>query len=290
MLVRGVSLSPDLAAADAGWRTASAPALVALRIPVIRGELFTDGKRDVVVNESFARRYFGTTEPVGMEIARVPAKGKAPNWRRVVGVIGGVKRESTEAAAMPEVYAAWGTEYWPMMSFAVRLNPGNAGIPAIQELVRQVDGNQVVEELQTLDAHVSSTQRNPRLLAGLVGAFAGAALLLAALGLYGLLSAEVVRRNREFGIRLALGADADILVRSSVVSGLRLTAIGLAAGLAGSWYAGRWIESLLPSVPTADPMVRMAASGLLMAVAAFACWIPARRIRRVDPQAALRQD
>jgi ABC-type antimicrobial peptide transport system permease subunit len=123
-----------------------------------------------------------------------------------------------------------------------------------------------------------------------VGAFAGAALLLAALGLYGLLSAEVVRRNREFGIRLALGADADILVRSSVVSGLRLTAIGLAAGLAGSWYAGRWIESLLPSVPTADPMVRMAASGLLMAVAAFACWIPARRIRRVDPQAALRQD
>ncbi|HBY58645.1 MAG TPA: hypothetical protein DEH78_02405 [Solibacterales bacterium] len=292
-LIRGAELPPALALAEAGWRTATEGYFAAAGIPVLAGDLRDFRNRGVLVNQTFARTYFGAANPVGREVASAPGRprpGEETKWMRVIGVVADVRANATEPP-MPESFVPWTETYWPLLSFAVRSDLDAASLAAAaRQAVKEVDPNQVVEDMKPLEAYVGEAGSTARVRAGLMGSFSLFGLLLAAIGLYGLLATEVARRIPEYGVRLALGASPSSLSRSAMRRGLVLAAVGLAAGLALSTALGRAIAGLLTGVDTRDPVSIAAAAAALLLVAALACWLPARRAARVDPVVALRQE
>jgi putative ABC transport system permease protein len=161
-------------------------------------------------------------------------------------------------------------------------------VPFLRQAVLDVDHDVPLDNVMTMDARVSASVAGPRLYAVLLGAFAMLALALAAVGLYGVLSYSVSQRHREFGVRLALGAERGDILRLVVQQGLALTLVGVALGLAGALGVTRFLKTLLFGISPNDPATYAAICALLVAVAFLACWIPARRASRVDPMAALR--
>ncbi|MBC8165780.1 MAG: ABC transporter permease [Bryobacteraceae bacterium] len=297
--VRGRELAPELTRAAASWRTASAGYFRALAVPVLQGSLFPDrvdekSPKVVLVDDRFARRYFPGESPVGKLIKLSPRSGPVEDkdWFRVVGVVGGVRASLRELNPLPEVYQPWGQAHWPLMGFVVRSQSGDPLLLAnsIRKTAADVDPNQPIDDLQSLNSVVAASSASSRVQAGLLAGFASIALLLAAIGLYGLLSGEVARRTPEFGVRLALGAEPSRLLRGALGSGLRLVAAGLVVGIAGAVGAGRFLSSLLFEVSPADVLSMTGAAAVLALVALAACWIPARRASRVDPMVALRHD
>lgn len=297
--VRGQDLPPQLAGTQISLRTASPGYFGAAGIPLKTGELFQphageNGPHLAVVNERFARTFFGSASPIGREIASKPRNGPPgpkATWYRIVGIVGDVRQQATDSEAPMEVFLPWGDQYWPMMSYVVR---GNGDVRAmassIRETVQSVDPNVIVERLQPMSDHIAEATRSNRTMAWLVGCFAGAALLLAAIGLYGLLSSEVARRTQEFGIRLALGAQPRELLTHSLRRGLTWSAIGLAFGLLAAAFGSKLLASLLYGVTPHELMPYVAAGSALLAVAACACLLPARRAARVDPIITLRHE
>ena len=160
----------------------------------------------------------------------------------------------------------------------------------IERVVREVDRSVPVVRLRDMDGVFAESIRRPRLLAQLIGAFAGLALLLAAIGTYGVLSYMVAERRREIGIRLALGADHSRVLAQVMKQGLLLTAIGLVVGLAGAFGVNRLIASLLFGVQPTDAPTMVAVVATIAGVAAIACWVPAWRASRLDPNVVLRED
>ncbi len=297
--VRGRELAPELARLPAGWRTASAGYFRTLKVPVLAGSLFPDrvdasSPKVVVVNERFAKRYFPGEDPVGQLVKLHPRAGPVEDkaWFRIVGVVANVRSTLRELNPLPEAYQPWGQTIWPLMGFVVRSQGGDplslAG--AIRKAAAEVDPNQPIADLQPLGSVVAESSASSRVQTGLLAGFAGAALLLAAIGLYGLLSGEVARRTQEFGLRLALGAEPSRLLRNALGRGVRLTALGVVAGIAGAVGAGRLLSSLLFEVSPLDSSSIVGAAIVLASVALAACWIPARRAARVDPMVALRHD
>jgi putative ABC transport system permease protein len=161
---------------------------------------------------------------------------------------------------------------------------------AVKEAIARVDRNQAVGRISTMEELLGETVAQPRFRAGLVGAFAGLALVLSAVGIFGVLAFSVSQRMREFGIRSALGAQAGDILRMVLAGGLRMTALGVAIGLAAAAGLTRSLGSLLFGVKPLDPATFLAASAVLSAVALIACVIPAMRAVRVDPAVALRQE
>jgi putative ABC transport system permease protein len=262
-----------------------------LRIPLLKGRTFSeaDGPKAepvVIVSRGFAERYWPGRDPLGQRLKFGPPDGKAV-WKTVVGVVGDVRyREWT---------SVWLDAYVPYTQWSfgrMDLVVGTEGdplalVPALRAAVQAGDKDLALASVTTMEDAVFEAVAGPRFSAMLLGVFAGLALLLAAVGLYGVMAWSVSRRRREIGIRMALGARAGDVLRLVMRDGLRLAVLGLALGLAGAFAAGRMLQALLYEVSPAHPPTLLQVALLLLLVAGLAAYLPARRAARVDPLTAL---
>ncbi|HEX3868564.1 MAG TPA: ABC transporter permease [Gemmatimonadaceae bacterium] len=269
--------------------------LETLRIPLVRGRVF-DTSDDAgaplvaLISESMARSRFATTDPIGR---RVQVGGDDAPWLTIVGVVGDVKQRSlasdeTEAVYMP-------TTQWPytdrVLSLVVRAQGNPAALTAaVRGAVWSVDRNEPIVRAATMDNVVASTASDRHFTFVLFESFALVALVLAATGIFGVLSGSVAERMREIGVRAALGATRGSLLGLVLRQGMTLTAIGVAVGVAGAIAASRALVTLLFGVSRLDPITYVGVIALLAGVSALACWIPAWRAASVDPVSTLRAE
>jgi putative ABC transport system permease protein len=267
-----------------------------LGIPLRAGRAFVadddlDRRRVVVVSEALARSRFGSAAAaVGRPLKLFPAGSDSP-WRTIVGVASDVRyRELT--AVRPDVYIPLEqSESGRINHFAVRTTTSpRALLATVREEVTALDPRQAVSSVATLDELLAANQARPRFNAVLLNGLSVAALLLALVGIYGVVAGSVVERTGEIGVRMALGARPGDVVRLVLAEGMRPVLIGLVLGLAAALALGRWIASLLFGVGATDAPTFLAVAVALVAVALLSCWIPARRATHVDPVAALRHD
>ena len=273
-----------------------------LGIPLRQGREFTAADEPIaasganpaprlaVVGESFARRYFGTTNPIG-RVLRFGAKADQP-LLEIVGVAKDIKYRSLREAAQMEIYVPYfgGVMNVTMVTHVAAVGDPRALEASIRQLVKQIDPRVVVGGLRTLEDLVNSTLAQERLMAQLAGFFGVFALLLASLGLYGLLSYGVVQRTREIGVRMALGARAADVLGLVVGEGVKLALLGTACGIAAALATTRFAEKMLYGVTPGDPITFVGVAALLLVIATIAAWVPARRAAKVDPMVALRAE
>ena len=263
-----------------------------LRVPLIRGREFTehDGEHDpsvAMVNEATARRYWPNEDPIGKRI-RV---GRVTEPMRVVGVIGDVRNLNLAADTQPEIYMPFAQRPWAAMNLIVRTqrNPRSLA-ESVRACVLAVDKDQPVTAVKTMDEVLDAASAKPRFTTSLLGALSGTALLLALVGIYGVIAFSVTERTREMGIRMALGAERADIFRLVLRQGMTLAGAGIVAGLAASLALTRLLASLLYHVRVTDPLTFGVSAALFLAVAVMASYFPARRATRVDPATALRYD
>ena len=269
-----------------------------MRIRLLRGRSIerTDvetSPRVAVVSEVTARRVWSGQDPVGRRIDLRPpgAREDRPDWREVVGVVSDVRHEGLAVEPQPEVYVPYRQEPAGLVCWTVRAAAGHAVPPsAIQQAVWSFDKDQPVLATMPLAQLAADSITMRRVSTLLLGAFAAVAVFLAALGLYGVMAHVVARRTHEIGIRMAIGARADDVLRMIVGRGLALAALGALIGLGASLALTRLLASLLYGVSPTDPISFTSVAGLLLVVAAAASYLPARRAARVDPAVALRTE
>ena len=273
-----------------------------LGIPLRAGRLLTVADRSgrppvAVISESAARRFWPGEDPLGKRVWFGGTTGPFADPSRaveIVGVVGDVRYEAADwpgASGRPEFYTSYLQFSFPDTMVMVKTRGAPAAlVTALRRAVASVDPSLPIYDVLTLDERISGALARPRFNAGLVAGFAGAALLIAALGVYGMLSYSVSSRLREIGVRLALGAAPDRMVRFVLGEGLRLAALGVLIGLAGAIAAGRITRSLVVEVSPTDPRVLGAVAIAMLAVAALAALLPARRASAVDPMVVLRQE
>jgi hypothetical protein len=255
-------------------------------IPIVRGRALggfdDEPERVVVVNEALADMFWPGEDAVGKELAG------DPGWR-VVGVAGDVQMRSLRARGNPGVYYPIAHVYSPNMALHVSSPSGRTTLPAlIRRTVADLDEELAVSVVD-LEAAMTESMGETRTIGYLVGAFAVLALLLAAVGLYGLVSYGASQRVREMGIRVALGAHPDSLVRLILSRGLALALLGIGVGMAVSYGLGLALRSLLFGVAHTDALALGGAALVLMVSAGLAAWLPARRASRVDAATSLRE-
>jgi putative ABC transport system permease protein len=265
-----------------------------LGIPVLAGRDFTDadieGNSPVfVVNATLAKKYFPGTNAVGRRFSTDFSSGH-PVWGQIVGVAGNVRETNHLDDFKPQIYAPF---YQTPRIFGVYLMVRSAAAlavlaPALQERIWSIDKNQPVTAVATLDQRIAEVNASPRSQTLLLGIFAALGLLLALIGVYGVMSYLVGLQTREIGIRMALGADRGRILQLFVVHGLKLTLSGILIGIVIALALTRFMSSLLFGVSASDPLTYLAATLLLLVAAVAACLIPARRAARVDPMVALR--
>lgn len=240
----------------------------------------------VIINQALARQLFGEENPVGREIRILPRKGAgAP--REIIGVAGAIKHRGLQGAEVPILY--WHSQEAPAFIVRTSQNPA-ALVTAIRAILRKVDPELVVSRAFTTEQIVARSLADRRFATLLMLAFDGLGTLLAALGLYGVTAYAVSRRKREIGLRVALGAQREDVLRLILGQGMRLVGVGIAAGLVSALILARAMQSLLFVVTPADPRILTVVSVLLAAIALLACYVPARRATRMNPTDVLRAD
>jgi predicted permease len=273
-----------------------------LGIPVIAGRTLTPADRAgsppvAVVNETGARRFWPGDNPIGKRVWFGTTTGPfadSAHAVEIVGVVGDVKYEGVEQPDNPyraDFYTSYLQFAYPDSMMIVKTRgPAASLVPAMRRAVASVEASLPIYEVMTLDDRIDTAVSRPRFNAALLSAFAGAALLLAAIGVYGVLSYSVSSRLREIGVRLALGADGRRVVTLVLGEGLRLAAIGAGIGLIASLAASRLLQGLVVGVSASDPRILSAAAAVMLAVAAVAAFLPARRASAVDPIVVLRSE
>ena len=264
-----------------------------LGIPLLRGRLFNDSDNDqaprvAVINEAFARTYWPNQNPLGKRFKRNRAESP---WIAVIGVIANARTESLAQAGVPKIYLDLYQTGGKRLAIFLRGHLDTAAIPAeVSEQVQSVDPTLPVSDGQTLIETVSASLAERRFSMEIVALFALTALFLAALGIYGVISYVVSERTHEIGIRVALGAERRNILQMVLGQGLTLAIAGAAVGLAGALIVSHLMAGLLYGVRPTDPLTFAGVAVLLVVVALFACFIPARRAIRVDPIVALRHE
>jgi predicted permease len=262
-------------------------------MPLLRGRLFGDLDRDsapavAVINAAMARAYWPGGEALGK---RIKLSRRATEWTTIVGIVANARTETLEDSGVPQVYADVYQKGAKHLAIFLRGNLDAAAIPeAVRELVQSLDPTLPVFGAQMLDETVSASLAARRFSMEIVALFALTALLLAGLGIYGVMAYMVNERTHEIGIRLALGAGRRNVLRLVLRQGLGLAVAGSAVGLAGALIVTRLMAGLLYGVKATDPATFAGVAGLLIAVALLACYLPARRATRVDPIVALRYE
>src|SRR5581483_8687135 len=244
----------------------------------------------VIVSEEFVRRYLPGENPLGRRI-RISSSvdGTPPPWREIIGVAGDVRGGHPGAAAPPEVYTPHAQDPFNEMYVVVKTDADpHRFVGAVRAAVLALDRHQAFYDVRTLDERRDASLARQRFSMLLLVIFAALALLLVAVGLYGMMSYSVAQRTREIGIRVAVGAQAGDVLRLVVGQGLKLALIGVGIGLVAALGLTRLMAGLLFGVSATDPLTFVVIALVLAAVALLACYLPARRATRVDPVIALR--
>ena len=246
----------------------------------------------VVINETIARQYFPDQDPIGKRIKPEIGNGyKEAPMREIVGVVSDVKQTGLTAEPFPQVYVPRAQSPIGSMIFVVRTKVDPAGVVnTIQKELASLDKDLPIYEVKTLDKYVARSVGQPHFFTTLLGIFAALALLLAAVGLYAVISHSAVQRTHEIGVRMALGAERRDVLGLVLGQALKLTFLGVSIGLMASFALTRFLASLLYAVKPTDPWTFLAVSTVLTGVALLASYIPARRATRVDPMVALRYE
>jgi predicted permease len=281
----------------ARYHVAGAGYFRAMGIPLVRGRFFTAGDNmkappAMIVNLSMARRYWPDEDAVGKRVT-FDDHPKEADWMTVVGIVADVKDKPDSPAAE---LALW----WPLGQTPVSVNSMAVAVRGssdpvllandLRQAVRQLDPTLAVANIRPMDDIADANVSTPRFALFLVALFAALALTLAAIGIYGVISYAVSQRTHEFGLRMALGAQPGDVRRLVLRQGVKLALVGVALGLVGALALGRVLWSLLYQVRAADPLTFIAVSAIALAVAALACYLPARRATAVDPANALRSE
>ncbi len=287
-----------LAPADqpsAGYYVVSPNYFHTLGIPLLVGRYFTQGDsagspRVAIISQAVAQRFFHDRSPIGQTI-KIGVGAGDPPWREIVGVVGDVKDDGLGEAATMTVYEPCTQQVWSSMSLFLRSDSDPSHLASVlRSQVMSVDKDQPVAEVATGEQLMSQAVAQPQLRTLLLSLFAGLALVLASLGIYGVMSNMVAQRTHEIGVRMALGAGQRSVLRLVLSNGMRLTLLGIALGTAGAFALTRLMKSFLFQVTPTDPATFLEVALFLFAVALLASYIPARRATRVDPVVALRYE
>ncbi|HKQ76172.1 MAG TPA: ABC transporter permease [Blastocatellia bacterium] len=284
---------PLPADADALYETISPNYFRALRARMVAGREFDD--RDdsrspavAIINETLARRYFAGEDPIGKRLSIVYLSQRVA--LEIVGVANDMKQGELGAPVIPQIYAPYLQRPW--FSSAIVIRAAHNDLSAVkndaQRAIWAIDRDQASTQIQTAEEALNGSLAEPRLYTVLLGAFASLALILAAVGIYGVMSYTVTERTREIGVRMALGAQAGNVLKLVIGHGMALALIGVALGSGAAFALTRLMSGLLFGVSPTDPLTFVVIALLLSAVALLACYIPARRAAKVDPMVALR--
>ena len=273
----------------------SADVFRTLGTPVLRGRSFSvddrpDAPRAAIINDTMARRAWPGQDPVGRRFL-LGARDSSNPWFTVVGVVGDMRRQGQERDALPQVFVSLAQNPPSRnVAFCIRVSSGDplAMAGAVREAVRRVEKNAAIDGVAPLEQQLGSYLTQRRFQTSLATGFSIVALVMAAVGIYGLIQYSIATRTQEIGLRMAIGAQAGDIFRMIIAEGLTLSLTGVAIGLVGAWWLGRAGSSLLFGVTASDPLTFATVSLLLTAVAIAACYFPARRAMRVDPIRALR--
>ncbi len=243
----------------------------------------------VVINDAMARTFWPNEDPIGKRM-RIARSGE-PGSREVVGIVGDIRHRGLHIPPEPEMYVPYAQQPWQFFRLAIRTTGDPMQLSsALRRAVWSVDREQPVMRVQTLEKIVATSLSETTFYATLLAIFAGLALALASIGIYGVLSYAVERRTREIGVRMALGAQRKDVLSLVVSQGLKLALLGLALGLVAALAVTRFVSTLLYGVTPTDPVVFVGVSLLLLLVAGLASWLPARRATKLDPITVLRHE
>ena len=288
----GPSPLPPETAIPTDWRVVTPGFFQAMNIPVLRGRDFTDADAPagaplvVIVSQTTAKRFWGDADPIGHSLHR---QSDLARQYTVVGVVGDVRQAALSQESPAIYYPSLGLV--GSMGVVVRTDPPPTSLlPVVRQKVHDLDPGLPMSSVRTMDEWVSNNAAQPRLNAILLAVFAGVAMLIAAIGIYGVLAYSVNQRTREIGLRMALGAPRGRVLRLIIREGMVVGAIGIGAGIVGALGFSRVLASLVFDVPVRDPLTYLVVAFALTIVAFAACVIPARKASRVDPMVALRCD
>ena len=292
--VEGRPLPPPDKVVDAETCTISPDYFRVLGIPLMKGRLFSEQDTEkapsvALINSTMARRYWPDEDPIGKRITLGdPSTGP---WRAIVGIVGDVHQSGLESEPYPQMYLPFAQDKRRATSLVVRTsaNPLNL-VPAVRSQLWAIDKDLPLYNVRTLEQIVSDSVSRPRFNVMLIGIFAAIAIVLAAVGIYSIMSYSVTQRTREIGIRVALGAQTGEVLRLVIRQGMTVALIGVGLGLTAALGLTRLMSSLLFSVTATDPFIFLAISIVLLGVALGACFVPARRATKVDPMVALRYE
>jgi putative ABC transport system permease protein len=277
-----------------GYQLASPDYFRTLGIPLVRGRVFTDGDGPetssvAVINQALADLYWPDEDPIGRRVTWGDPTDEDANWVTIVGIVGDTRYDGLDEPPRPEIYRPYAQAPMPFMTLVVRSELDVAGLTsAVRQAVMEVDPAQPVYEIHAMEEVLSDSLASRRFSMLVLGVFAAAALVLAAVGLYGVLSFSVAQRSNEIAIRMALGAQATDVVGRVVKQGFWLAALGLAIGTCGAIGLTRLMANMVYGVSATDPLTFAAGILLIIAVALAASWVPAARAGRADPMEVLR--
>jgi putative ABC transport system permease protein len=249
----------------------------------------------IIINEAMARQYWPNEDPIGKRLASTDDNfwRDKPLWREIVAVVKDVRYTALDTEARAQMYTPF-NQFPPVFSdrTLVARTDGDpqSFAPSVRGEVQAIDKDQPISHIRTMEKLVAGSASQRRFNMSLLTAFAGLALLLAAVGIYGVMSYSVEQRTREIGLRMALGAQTRDVLRLVVRQGMTLTLIGAVIGLIAALGLTRLIENLLFGVSATDPVTFLVVASLLALVAMLACYLPARRATKVDPLAALKAE
>jgi putative ABC transport system permease protein len=292
---------------DELWRFGSPHYFSALRVPLLKGRVFDqrdtgNSARVLIVNEAFAKKYWPKGDPIGQRITI--GKGLGPQFedpaREIVGIMGDIRENGLKRGEQPVMYVPQSqitdgltklaNSVIPLSWIVQTAGDQSSLSAAIQHEIQSVDSQLAASKIRTMDQVISDSTARQNFNMLLLTIFAGLALLLAAIGIYGLMSYTVEQRTQEIGIRMALGASRGDMLQLVVRQGMLLTGIGVVIGLAASFGLNRLLADLLFGVKATDPITYAAVAAILVSVALLATYIPARRATRIDPLVALRYE
>jgi putative ABC transport system permease protein len=288
---------PMLATADrpeADQRVITGNYFGTMRIPILKGRAFTEQDRQetprrIIINETFAHRYWPQGDGMGKRLGF--DDGPNQNWWEIVGVVGNVKHESLNAQAKPEVYFSYEQSPNNFMTLVARTSSDPANmITTLRTQIMALDPDQPVFDVKTMEQRLAISVAKTQFVMLLLSIFSILALLLAAIGIYGVMAYAVTQRTREIGIRLALGAQTRDVLSIVLGQGMTLSVIGVAIGLGVALGVTRVMATLLYGVTATDALTFVSVSLLLLGVALLACSIPAWRASKVNPLEALRHE
>jgi putative ABC transport system permease protein len=292
--VEGRPAPPPSQEPDAEYRVVTPQYFETLGISLVRGSLFTqehsgNAPAVAVINETLARKVFPGEDPIGKRINL--GNPETSPWRTIIGIVRDVHQKALDEAPYPQMYAPYAQFPSRGMTLIARTSSDPSALaPAIRNELSAMDKDQPLYNVRTMEQVMSESIARQRFSMLLIAIFAGVGLVLASVGIYGVMSYVVAQRTHEIGVRMALGASAQDVLKMVVRQGMILALIGTGLGLGAAFLLSRLITSLLFNVSATDPLTYALISSLLIGVALLACYIPARRATRVDPMTALRYE